>query len=625
MIHQAYGSSLCPPLSSPSDPEWSTRWKAITQLSGRHYDLPRNSCGRRYVSLLTTEIQDLTRGTFPSERALLFSSVILQRDRTIKKGQDILHTRNRRMDLWELNNHDSLVQEAIRCDRPFQTRRRRKNHDEHTKRVFSRLMLLGKIRAAMRWLTNRSKGSVLSPNDQVPSTTNSTTTSISVLEALKQKHPQPHPPHSFSLLQPSSLPLLEDVDVTGAHVGNVAHRIQGSAGPTGCDSFHWQDILLRFGSHSARLRDAVAGLTRHLANSLVEWDSVQALLANRLIALDKCPGIRPIGVGETLRRIIGKTVCMLTRDDAESVCGVSQLCAGLQSGIEGAIHTARDMFSDDDTGMLVMDAKNAFNSINRLSLLWNVRVLWPRASRYIFNTYRGWSSLILKGCNETIYSREGVIQGDPLSMFVYAIGTIPLIQKLSNTSGPTQLWYANDSSALGNLSVLRSWLDKLIEIGPLFGYFPEPKKSSLIVHEHLTDQARHIFQDSNIAVVTSCRFLGDSSSQERFVSMKAEQWESYVRMLTLVASDHPQEAYIALTKSLQNEWLYLQRVTPNCGHLFQSVEDSLSSVFIPALIGHNVSSRDRTLFSLPVRFGGLNIRDPTVNAESLYGGNPSTQ
>uniref|UniRef100_A0A1X7T952 Reverse transcriptase domain-containing protein n=1 Tax=Amphimedon queenslandica TaxID=400682 RepID=A0A1X7T952_AMPQE len=208
--------------------------------------------------------------------------------------------------------------------------------------------------------------------------------------------------------------------------------------------------------HFARLQDAVAGLTRHLAYSLVEWNSVQALLVNRLTALDKCPGIRPIGVGETLRRIMDKTVCVLTRDDAESVCGVSQLCAGLQSGIEGAIATARDMFSDDDTGMLVMDAKNAFNSINRLSLLWNVCVLWPRTSRYIFNTYRGWSSLILKGCNETIYSREVVIQGDPLSMFVYAIGTIPLIQKLTNTSGPTQLWYADDSSALGNLSVLRS-------------------------------------------------------------------------------------------------------------------------------------------------------------------------
>uniref|UniRef100_A0A1X7T975 Uncharacterized protein n=1 Tax=Amphimedon queenslandica TaxID=400682 RepID=A0A1X7T975_AMPQE len=123
-------------------------------------------------------------------------------------------------------------------------------------------------------------------------------------------------------------------------------------------------------------------------------------------------------------------------------------------------------------------------------------------------------------------------------------------------------------------------------------------------------------------MVTSCRFLdgiiGDSSSKGRFVSMKAKQWESYVRMLTLVAGDHPQEAYIALTKSLQNEWLYLQKVTPNCGHLFQSVEDSLSSVFIPALIGHNASSRDRTLFYLPVRFDGLNIRDPIVNAESLY-------
>ena len=132
--------------------------------------------------------------------------------------------------------------------------------------------------------------------------------------------------------------------MTGSHVALIARRLQGSAEPGGCDSSHWQDIPLRFGSHSRCFCDAVAALTRSLANSLVDWSLIQALLANCLIALDKCPGIRPIGMGECLRRIIGKVICLITCGDAESICGTSQLCAGLKCGIEGAIHVANDLF-----------------------------------------------------------------------------------------------------------------------------------------------------------------------------------------------------------------------------------------------------------------------------------------
>ena len=153
-------------------------------------------------------------------------------------------------------------------------------------------------------------------------------------------------------------------------------------------------------------------------------------VASRLIALDKCPGIRPIGIGETLRRVIGKAVCMVTRTDIEDVCGIDQLCAGLKMGIEGAVHAMSDLFdanidSVDGWGVLLVDESNAFNSLNRTAMLLHARVLWPRCSRFLFNSYCGWSVLVLRGSVDFLYSREGVTQGDPLSMFMYALGHCP--------------------------------------------------------------------------------------------------------------------------------------------------------------------------------------------------------
>ena len=142
------------------------------------------------------------------------------------------------------------------------------------------------------------------------------------------------------------LPLFEDVEITGSHLLYVAHHIQGDAGPGGCDAGHWRDVLLRFGAYSSRFHDTVAALVHRLLNSIVPWDDISALLANRLIALDKCPGICPIGIGETLRRVVGncKAVCYATRFDVELACSSDQLCGGVRSGIEGAIHAMTSLF-----------------------------------------------------------------------------------------------------------------------------------------------------------------------------------------------------------------------------------------------------------------------------------------
>ena len=52
-------------------------------------------------------------------------------------------------------------------------------------------------------------------------------------------------------------------------------------------------------------------------------------LACRLIALDKNPGVRPIGMCETARRIIAKAILSVTRGDIEDVAGSLNLCAGV--------------------------------------------------------------------------------------------------------------------------------------------------------------------------------------------------------------------------------------------------------------------------------------------------------
>ena len=50
------------------------------------------------------------------------------------------------------------------------------------------------------------------------------------------------------------------------------------------------------------------------------------------------PGMRPVGIGETNRRALAKLVIRAAGDQAKTACGNLQLCAGLESGIEGETH-----------------------------------------------------------------------------------------------------------------------------------------------------------------------------------------------------------------------------------------------------------------------------------------------
>ena len=83
--------------------------------------------------------------------------------------------------------------------------------------------------------------------------------------------------------------------------------------------------------------------------------------------MDKSHGIRSIGEGEVLRCIIGKAILPVLNWDILNVTGYQQLCAGLESGCEVAVHAAMGVYEEDTVhGFIEIDASNAFNSKKRL-------------------------------------------------------------------------------------------------------------------------------------------------------------------------------------------------------------------------------------------------------------------
>ena len=105
------------------------------------------------------------------------------------------------------------------------------------------------------------------------------------------------------------MPTLVDVDVTADHVSKVANFLSGSTGVSGLDAAQWQNLLLKHSGARERLREAMASLTQRL--------STRAMKAKKLMALDKCPGIRPIGVGDAADRLCAKIIIEITGEDVQ--------------------------------------------------------------------------------------------------------------------------------------------------------------------------------------------------------------------------------------------------------------------------------------------------------------------
>ena len=78
-----------------------------------------------------------------------------------------------------------------------------------------------------------------------------------------------------------------------------------------------------------------------LANGIPPWAAYRSFVSGRLMALDKQPFVRPVGVGEMWRHIFTKIVLKVTVTEATIECQDDQMCAGIKVGIGRAVHGVR--------------------------------------------------------------------------------------------------------------------------------------------------------------------------------------------------------------------------------------------------------------------------------------------
>ena len=609
----------------------NTAYDEVVQWRRNLFQVPSGSSGKAFVLELARLFQAYADSSslecIAMKATTIAQALLLQKPSRTSKSKDHAAHLQRRLDLWHGGDIRSLLEEG-RCIQKRLCHGARQSNDEMIARTFRDLMMQGEVRNALRYLSRNTSGGVLKLDDMVPDTLhNGETVSRSTRDILLDKHPLGKDPTAGSLLNHDSEPInpimFDSLNADAIH--QAALHTQGSAGPSGLDAHAWRRLCSSFKSASHNLCSALSNVAKRIATTHVNPEGLSAFVACRLIPLDKCPGVRPIGVGEVPRRIIAKAILRIVGSDVEEAAGPLQVCAGQDGGCEAAVHAMRSVFQAPETeAVLLVDATNAFNSINRKAALHNINVLCPPLAHVLINTYRVPVRLFITGGGE-IASTEGTTQGDPLAMAMYALAVTPLIDELrSRCPDVHQVWYADDATGASTCRNLRAWWNGLADLGPTFGYHPNASKTYLVVKEEHETCATQLFADTNVHITTHGKrhlgaALGSKTFTEEYVSAKVLGWTKEIEYLAKVAVSQPHAAYAAFTHGLSSRWTYLLRTIPDIQDLLLPLENAIHQSLIPALTGRPpCSTLERDLLALPIRLGGLGLYNPAAIAPTTF-------
>jgi hypothetical protein len=211
---------------------------------------------------------------------------------------------------------------------------------------------------------------------------------------------------------------------------------------------------------------AIGRLTKLWARGDIPPEHAPLFCAANLTPLRKAAGgVRPVAVGDILRRLVGKTLLStgLAREQISKLAPL-QTGIGIKGATEAVAMTCQSIV--DLTGpqgawvMLKVDMSNAFNCVSRKCVLQGALQYCPSVYNFLLTAYRTRAPLFSGG--RVLWSEEGTHQGCPLGPLGFALGIHPILEQIRDEHAPDwQSWYLDGGILFGSPECVARCLSSL--------------------------------------------------------------------------------------------------------------------------------------------------------------------
>ena len=351
-----------------------------------------------------------------------------------------------------------------------------------------------------------------------------------------------------------------------------------------------------------------------------------------LIALKKKDSsIRPIAVGEIIRRLSSKICLRKVAAKAIKYFAPYQLGIGVPNAIETILHGLNNLIRGDTVDVhaifLLLDFENAFNMIGRDFFFQEAFRLFPEISHWVQFTY-GCAALLFTGA-DVVLSYIGVQQGDPLGPLLFCLVLQLLLLRVNDKfEGTPTPAYLDDVTVgpLKDVATARSTLDFVKLEGPTYGLHLNQTKTLAFQPHGLLESTTHCFPDVKVCSSFGTELLGGALSlhDSYFTASASTKVDKAITSLLLIMTIDSVQIKLLLLRlacgmrNLNYLWRVYDPITLTlpAAKMQSALYMALRSVIVSE--GPHFGELQFMLASLPSFSGGLGVPLPVHLLQYAY-------
>uniref|UniRef100_A0A1X7SVN2 Reverse transcriptase domain-containing protein n=1 Tax=Amphimedon queenslandica TaxID=400682 RepID=A0A1X7SVN2_AMPQE len=442
--------------------------------------------------------------------------------------------------------------------------------------------------------------------------------------------PPPTPPSPPPLLPTLFSPPLPSPSLTPAAVLQAVRSfpLDTAPGPTGLRASHIKEAVCC--PSPCRAQSTLQQLTLFVV-FLSSGDCPSSVIphlcgATLLASLKKSGGLRPIAVGEVLRRLTSKCLSSLVLPQVRHILPPHQVGVGCSNGAESIVHSlklilANQSIPSNSKCCLLLDFSNAFNCINRLSMFSEVRSKIPLLSNWVECCYGAQPNLLFG--DYIIPSCCGVQQGDPLGPLLFSLVLQPIVERLESEVPGLVLnsWYLDDGVLCGSSDDLLAALTIIEDLGPSHGLHLNLSKSLLYLPPDIASNPHPLpsaIPSTSVGFVLLGAPVGPPDFCRSIVQERVESIKASLELLPLLEDSQSQFSLLRSCLGLPKLLCALRTTSPDVLSSVTMDFDAIIFDFLSELVGGSLTSWSRCKAALPIKLGGVGLRLASQHSSAIF-------